>query len=123
MTWGNRMPKGEHGDFDEPESEATSIDRLLQVEQAVEARLADVKRAASRIVSDAYHDAQAIDRKTTERIDRLARQCMEENDRRVDAILAKAAEIGERPLETRDMRPAIRAAAKALARRLTGEKT
>ncbi|MCB1464567.1 MAG: hypothetical protein KDJ90_19620 [Nitratireductor sp.] len=99
---------------------AESIEQLLEAEQAVESRLDEAKKAASRKVADAYGEAQAIDRKMSEKVARLARDCAAENDKRVAEILARAEEVSRKPVTTQGTEDAVRAAAVELAARLTG---
>lgn len=116
------MPEETSRDPGDTENGATSIERLLEAERAVEARLVEARETAGRIVADAYGAAQSIERETDARIATLARECARENDRRVSAILAEVEEIGKKPVDAKDLRGAIRDAAEALAARMTGSK-
>ena len=100
---------------------AVAMERLLAAERAGEDFLAEAKRAASQRVEDAYKAAQAIDRRCSERIEKLNRACGDSNDRLVQAIEAEAKAVGSKSTDVADMRTAMRAVASKLAARLTGE--
>ena len=102
-------------------NQARSIEQLLQAEQAVEDTLVQAKRAAAKLVSDAHGEAQAIDKRTSERIAKLARECAEGNARRIAEIDAKVEAIENLPVDTQDMQAAIAQATGKLAARLTGD--
>ncbi|MCG6858612.1 MAG: hypothetical protein LJE67_11165 [Salaquimonas sp.] len=112
----NETSQGQDG----TSSRTTSIEQLLEAEKAIENLLAEAKKDASRKIADAYGEAQAIDKETSERIAGLARKCAEEKEQRVGEILARAKEVGDQPVDTQGMQDAIREAAATLAARLTG---
>ena len=104
----------------EPKAVAETMERLLEAERAGEHFLAEVRRRASELVEAAYMEAQTIDRRCSQRIDKLNKACGENNDRMVEAIDAEAQATATRATETASMRPMLRAAASRLAARLTG---
>ena len=114
------MSKRNSHDPDNAGFGSASIEELLEAEKAVEVRLAEARESAAGLVADAYGAAQSIEHRTDTRIAKLARECAQENDRRVAKIVAEAEEIANRPIDAKPLRPAIRAAADALAARLTG---
>lgn len=114
------MPNENSQGGGETSSRATSIEQLLEAEQAVESLLAEAKKDASRLVADAHAQAQAIDKRTSEKIARLGRDCAAENEKRVAAVLAEADQVSKKPVTTQGREDAVRAAAAKLAARLTG---
>lgn len=116
------MPEKTYRAADNAEGEVASIEQILAAEKAVEAKLAEAREKAARLVADAYDAAQSIERQTDTRIAKLTSECARENERRVEGILAEAEEIERKPIDATSLRGTIHDAAEALAARLTVSK-
>jgi vacuolar-type H+-ATPase subunit H len=116
------MPEKTYRAAENAEVEFASIEQILDAESVVEAKLAEAREKAARLVADAYDTAQSIERQTDSRIAKLTSECTRENERRVEGILAEADALERKPIDAKSLRDTIHDAAEALAARLTVSK-